>query len=110
MLAVLNRNEPLFLGANIMGALWAASNIIQNVGGGRWWVDFMPAARDLEHRRYCMDWESAPRPPRLHRCRPWTRGTCPARLDYIERCACGARRIDGGPWEGRNTRKETRRG
>lgn len=50
-------------------------------------------------------WHDAPLPRRFHRCWPQTR----AWMNYferIERCACGAGRIDGHSWIHKNeTRK-----
>jgi hypothetical protein len=47
-------------------------------------------------------WWKAPVPRRWHRCRAQTRGRrC---FDEIERCACGAIRLNGGVWLERNTR------
>lgn len=44
----------------------------------------------------------APCPPRRHRCRPQTKALRAFRL--IERCPCGAIRVDGGRWRERNSR------
>ena len=51
-------------------------------------------------------WQDAPLPYRWHRCRPQTRGWFG--LNYTERCACGATRLDGryGNWMEKN---QTRR-
>jgi hypothetical protein len=46
-------------------------------------------------------WHKAPRPRRLHRCRPWTIGT--GSYGTVYRCACGALRIQGSrKWIGKN--------
>lgn len=47
-------------------------------------------------------WHAAPKPRRWHRCKPQTRGRLDGRT--IERCACGAVRIDGHQWFERNSR------
>ena len=52
-------------------------------------------------------WHDAPLPRRLHRCRTQTSGLMG--LTLVERCACGAIRLDGrGPWADRNTRREVK--
>jgi hypothetical protein len=57
----------------------------------------------MEHRGG-VSWMTAPVPHRLHLCAAQTRGvmqwfTC------VERCACGAMRMDGRRWTGRNERR-----
>jgi hypothetical protein len=49
-----------------------------------------------------VSWADAPRPRWWHRCRAQTT----AMLDraFISRCACGASRVNGGWWYGRNSR------
>lgn len=53
-------------------------------------------------------WFEAPIPRKLHRCKPQTRGY----INYftlIERCACGAIRMDDqDPWTDRNSAKRPR--
>jgi hypothetical protein len=46
-------------------------------------------------------WYDAPIPRRWHRCKAQTRGWY--KLDYVERCACGATYIMGG-WVRKNER------
>jgi hypothetical protein len=53
-------------------------------------------------------WHDAPLPPRWHRCQPWSRGVTPS-FTRVERCACGATRLDGGPWLERNQTRKNRR-
>lgn len=48
-------------------------------------------------------WHKAPLPPRLHRCTPQSRAVISDRK--VERCACGATRLDDGAWFERNSRK-----
>lgn len=50
-------------------------------------------------------WMDAPIPPRLHRCFVQTRGWSNM-FTRVHRCACGAIRMDGGPWLRRNERKQ----
>jgi hypothetical protein len=52
-------------------------------------------------------WAEAPIPRRLHRCRRQTVGVVRF-FTLIERCACGAARIDGGPWIEKNSRRKGR--
>lgn len=52
------------------------------------------------------DWFEAPLPRRFHRCRPWTFGFGGG-LTYVERCACGAIRLDHRVWLERNSRRRT---
>jgi hypothetical protein len=47
-------------------------------------------------------WYQAPIPRKWHRCRAQTRGW--VRLYGVERCACGAIRLNGRVWMERNTR------
>ncbi len=48
-----------------------------------------------------IDWADAPLPPRLHECKPQTRGWIG--LFYAERCACGAVRLGTHrPWMEKN--------
>lgn len=55
-------------------------------------------------------WYELPPPPRWHRCTPATRGwTGEQGLTYGEMCRCGARRVEHGPWENRNTRRTGRK-
>lgn len=50
-----------------------------------------------------VDWHEAPIPRWWHRCRAQMRGHLSN--NYVERCACGAARLDrSGPWVLRNSR------
>ena len=51
------------------------------------------------------DWYDAPLPRRLHRCRPASSGNVSA--TFVERCACGAIRLNRGPWDERNSRRRS---
>lgn len=51
-------------------------------------------------------WHDAPVPPRLHRCKPQTKGWVNF-FTQVDRCACGAIRMDGGRWMERNARRKT---
>lgn len=55
------------------------------------------------HSRDGVPYFQAPLPRRWHRCEPWTS----MRLDtgLVERCACGAIRLDGDGWLERNIRR-----
>jgi hypothetical protein len=72
-------------------------------------MDHEQMHRDAERKlgivhRDGVPWHAAPRPRRLHRCSPQTAGTATTGT-YIERCACGAIRLDGyGSWDERNSR------
>ena len=49
-----------------------------------------------------VSWHKAPVPRRFHCCRPQTRGRLESEFRLVERCACGATRLDGsGPWMSR---------
>jgi hypothetical protein len=62
--------------------------------------------RDVRHQQG-IEWFDAPIPRRWHRCRTWSRGVVNGRL--VERCACGAIRLDGyGGWMDRNDRRKKR--
>jgi hypothetical protein len=50
-------------------------------------------------------WADAPLPPRWHRCTTQTRGWIG--LNWIERCACGATKLDGR-WIGKNETRHHR--
>lgn len=52
-------------------------------------------------------WHDAPVPRRRHRCSPQTKAWYKP-FDFIERCACGALRRNGGPWIDRNERRQSR--
>lgn len=65
------------------------------------------AAYDLEHRNGLW-WHDAPIPSRWHRCRAWTAGWF-AGHHHVERCACGATRLDWMTWTGRNSRRDARK-
>lgn len=49
-------------------------------------------------------WYDAPLPPRLHRCQTQTSGWLRI-LTKVERCACGAMRVDGNGWANKNERR-----
>ena len=51
-------------------------------------------------------WWDAPVPRRWHRCRVQTTGAT-ERLVLVDRCACGAIRLDSHYWMNRNSRKVT---
>jgi hypothetical protein len=61
---------------------------IQNVGGVGWW--------------------EAPLPPRKHKCTPQTTGWTSG-FTLVERCACGAIRLDRRSWRERNSRQGAER-
>jgi len=96
------------LGAVIAVLAWA---MYGGIRGGRpprreQWVDGgeVPFGGHVEHRGG-VQWWQAPPPRRRHRCRAQTRGTV-AGLD-IERCRCGATRLEGDwPWFERNQRRK----
>lgn len=50
-----------------------------------------------------VSWHDAPIPKRWHRCSPQTYGVVNW-FSIVERCACGAIRLDGRGWGERNTR------
>lgn len=50
-----------------------------------------------------VSWIRALKPRRWHRCKPQTRGAT-GTINLIERCACGAIRLDGRYWFERNSR------
>lgn len=52
-------------------------------------------------------WHEAPLPRRRHRCQVQSSGTLPSGT-FIERCACGAARLDGILWIERNSRRKER--
>jgi hypothetical protein len=62
---------------------------------------------EMEHRDGLSWWE-APVPRRLHRCKPQTRGYLNW-FTFVERCACGAIRMDGSHWMDRNSTRKRRR-
>lgn len=72
----------------------------------RRWAD---AEREAERRinmthRDDIPWWKAPKPRRWHRCSPQT--TAFPDFRKVERCTCGAIRLDGiGPWIERNSRR-----
>lgn len=76
----------------------------------RWVQGNKPGDVDrLEHING-VTWNMAPVPVRWHFCTAWTRGwTGLYDLRYIERCACGAIRLDGQGrptvWANKNTRR-----
>ena len=107
--AVVSSN-PIIRGWNLACAAWFVTLACAIPVATRWAPD-LTSAVDIEHRRDDTPWDEAPRPPRWHRCRPWTKGQHITDA-VIYRCACGARRTDEHPWTDRNTRpvEETRRG
>lgn len=50
-------------------------------------------------------WSTAPLPRRWHRCRPDTEGFVYGL--FIERCACGALRVNGSYWMWKNDRRKS---
>ena len=56
-----------------------------------------------------ISWFDAPKPHRLHRCRPQSTAYDILGLVIVERCACGAVRFDADtanrPWIERNSRR-----
>lgn len=51
-------------------------------------------------------WEDAPTPRRFHFCTPQTVAFLADPRERVERCACGAIRLDGdGPWLEKNSRR-----
>lgn len=47
-------------------------------------------------------WWKAPKPPWVHRCWAWTSGSLDRGV-LVERCPCGAIRLDGEGWLERNS-------
>jgi hypothetical protein len=83
-----------------------------------WIREFENGAEYIEHLDG-VPWYEAGVPGRWHRCKPRTRGLLhrpvtrrasePA-LDYVERCACGATRLDRvSPWMEKNQTRKARR-
>ena len=68
---------------------------------GEWVPDSV--CSQIEHLEG-VEWLNAVAPPRLHRCTAQTRGTSGTGA-FVERCACGSIRLDGGHWAERNRRK-----
>lgn len=64
---------------------------------------------DPHQHRDGIPWHNAPIPHRWHRCKTWTTGST-RNLALVERCACGAIRLDGEghPWMDRNSRRKPR--
>jgi hypothetical protein len=58
---------------------------------------------ELQHRG-SVPWHDAPLPPRLHLCRTQTRGVY-GYFNFLERCACGAIRMEGF-WLEKNARRK----
>jgi len=53
-------------------------------------------------------WADCPKPRIGHLCWTQTRGRVKVpnlRAVFVERCPCGAIRMDGGPWDERNCRE-----
>lgn len=50
-----------------------------------------------------VSWYDAPKPKRLHRCAPQTTGYIGG--VHIDRCSCGAVRINMRTWEEKNSRR-----
>lgn len=70
-------------------------------------IDFEQMRRDSEAKLGIVHkdgtaWHQATKPRWLHRCQVQTTGWSGLRL--IERCACGAIRMDGRRWLERNSR------
>lgn len=62
---------------------------------------------EVAHRNG-VPWFEAPLPHRFHRCKVQTQGWVD--LDFIERCACGAVRLQrSGWWRKNETRKNRKR-
>lgn len=55
-----------------------------------------------------VSWHEAPIPSRWHRCQVQTYGYLNW-FELVERCACGAIRMDGRSWLSRNERRKSRR-
>jgi hypothetical protein len=80
-----------------MGRFYSAGDDPDNV-----WV----RGSDSIHHRGNTSWRAAPVPCRWHRCIPWSTHYNSVGLVDVERCACGALRLDGhGPWIYRNARR-----
>ena len=72
---------------------------------GRYTLDYRSEDLSTEiHNRDGVSWLQAPRPRRLHLCRPQTIGWM-YYFTNIRRCPCGAVSINGGQWRGRNSRR-----
>lgn len=72
-----------------------------------WVRSFTDGLEYLEHLNG-VDWFDATPPPRRHSCSPQSRGWMAGA--YVERCACGALRMDRiGPWMARNQRSAAER-
>lgn len=56
------------------------------------------------HNQDDIPWHDAPKPWRWHRCKPWTTGRFWPSMQVVERCACGAIRLDYMLWTERNSR------
>lgn len=64
---------------------------------------------DPRQHRNGVWWYDAPLPRRWHRCKPWSTGSTQS-FALVERCACGAIRLNGEsrPWMDRNSRRDRR--
>lgn len=74
------------------------------------WVRTWESGADYSESLGGVMWGDGPHdpPPWWHRCAPQTRGSFG--LDYVERCRCGATRLDSGdPWMNRNETRKARR-
>lgn len=66
-------------------------------------------AGDFEmHHLDGVPWNEAPMPPWLHRCKVQTYGYT-GYFTLIERCACGAIRMNGLGWHRKNERRKGKR-
>jgi len=50
-------------------------------------------------------WYEAPIPPKRHQCETHTSGTV-RHVGMVQRCACGAIKVNDSPWLDRNSRQE----
>lgn len=64
--------------------------------------------RAMVHDTNGVSWHEAPLPWRWHRCQAWTLAVVTSdddeSLTFIDRCRCGAIRINNGDWFNRNIR------
>lgn len=54
-------------------------------------------------------WDRMRLPRRFHRCWVQSWGSC-GPFEMVERCPCGATRLDGGPWLHKNSRRTSQGG
>lgn len=72
------------------------------------WIRTYENGLDWIESRGGVEWSAARLPLSWHRCKPQTRAQMGS--DYVERCACGAVRLDGAdPWMERNQTRTARR-